>query len=90
MKKTLVFHCPLQARLAFGTAEQEILQDGVSALLELLRRSVKIDSAFVQVSNAIGDLHRALHVVRDNNARYLKSLLQSTDEMINAVRYHGV
>ena len=60
----------------FGAAQQEILNDRIIALLQLRRRAIEIDPSFVQVGNAIANLHRALHVVRDDNARHLKSLLQ--------------
>ena len=77
-------------RCCFGATEQKILDDWIVALLQLGGSAVEIDSAFVQISNAIAHLHRALHVVRHHDAGYLKARLQSTDEMIDAVGYYRV
>src|SRR6266699_1610433 len=65
--------------LLLRTSEQEILQNRIGCLLKLAGRTVEINQAFVQVSNVIGHVERVLHVVRHDNARHTKTLLQSPD-----------
>ena len=59
-------------------------------MLKLIRRSAKIDPAFVQVGDSVGYIKRAFHIVRDNHAGHSKAVLQSADQPIDAVRYHGI
>src|SRR6266480_2055865 len=73
----------------FGASEQEILQNRIARLLELNGRAVEINPTFVQVSNVIGDVECALHVVRDHYARHSQPLLQSANQALDTVPDHG-
>ena len=72
-------------RSHFGAAEQKILNNRIIASFQLSRCALKIDATFMQISDAIADVHRALHVVCNYDARHLKSLLQTADEAIDTV-----
>src|SRR5262249_50579722 len=81
---------PPLVRRRFRTAQEEILDDRIVASLQRRGRAIEINSSFVQVGNAIANLHRAFHIVGHDNARHLKSLLQTTDETIDAVGHYGI
>jgi hypothetical protein len=44
-------------------------------LFQLSRRAVKIDATFMQISDAVADMHCAFHVVRNYDACHLESFL---------------
>src|SRR5207248_1055776 len=69
----------------FGAAQQKILDNWIIALFQLSRRALKIDATFMQISDAVANMHCAFHVVRNYDARHLKSFLQATDQPINTV-----
>ena len=58
-----------------GSSEHKILQNRIARLLKLIGRSIEINSTLVQVGNMIGDIERAFHVVRDNDACHSQPLL---------------
>src|SRR4029453_10818112 len=72
------------------SAEEEILNQWIGRLLKLTRRSVEINSAFMQIGNSIGYVERAFHIVSDHDAGHSKALLQPADQSIDAVRDNGV
>lgn len=51
---------------------------------------MKVNAAFVEVRNVIGDMKGALHIVRHDNAGDMIPLLQPADETIDAVRDNWV
>jgi hypothetical protein len=59
-------------------------------LLKLIRCSVKIDPALVQVGDSVGYIKRAFHIVGDNHAAHSKALLQPANQSIDTIRDYGV
>jgi hypothetical protein len=51
---------------------------------------MKINAALVQIGHTVGYIERALHIVSNNNAGDSKSLLQATNQSIDAVRNNGI
>src|SRR6184192_3395308 len=58
------------------SAEEEILNEWIARLLELIRRSIKIDPAFVQVRDSVCYIKCAFHVVGNYRAGHRKAPLQ--------------
>jgi hypothetical protein len=74
----------------FGSTEQEILNQRIGRLLKVTRSSVKINAAFVQICDPIGDSKRALHIMSDHDTGYPKALLQAANQAIDTVRYDWI
>ena len=71
---------------AAAQGADRILKERIAGDLKFLRGAVEMNPAFVQISNVVGDVESALHIVRHNNARDIKALLQAADQSIDAVR----
>src|SRR5437764_14685485 len=67
------------------SAEEEILNEWIGRLLKLIRRSVKINPAFMQIGDSVGYIKCAFHIVGDNDAGHSEALLQSADQSIDAI-----
>src|ERR1044071_5522719 len=76
----------LLSRRSLRASEQKILQNRVAGDLKFLGGSVEIHLPFVQISNVVGKVKRALHIVRHHNAGNMEALLQTPDQSIDAVR----
>src|SRR5213083_1768985 len=76
----------LSSDRSLRASEQKILQNRIAGDLKFLRSTVEVHLPFVQISNVVGKVKRAFHVVRHHNARDMKALLQTSDQSIDAVR----
>ncbi len=68
----------------------KVLDVGVGRCLEFRRRALEINPPLFQIGDAVRDLERAFHVVRDHQRRDRKAFLQPADQLINAVADHRV
>ncbi len=75
---------------AIGSAEQEILNEGISRFLKVTCCPMKIDAAFVQVRDPISNIECAFHIVGNHDAGHSKALLQPADQSIDAVRHNRI
>ena len=69
----------------FRSANEKILNQAIRRPLEFLARSVKINSALVQIGDVIGDVKSALHVVRHHYAGDMETFLQPPNQLVDAV-----
>src|SRR5207248_10705308 len=60
--------------------EQKILNQLVARLAQVIGRSLKINSAFVQISDPIGNMKRILHIVCDYDAGDTEPPLQTPSQ----------
>src|SRR5437868_15082727 len=72
------------------TTLQKILYNRILAACKFVRRSVEINSAFVQISNMITDFGRAFHVMSNDDTGHSKPMLEPADQAINAIGNHRI
>ena len=71
----------VEAHRAVGLGVQELVHEGVARFHHLARRAVGDDRAVVQQEEVVGDAHRLVHVVGDDDRGRAQRAVQGADEV---------
>ena len=71
--------------LTFRATDKEILDQAIARLFKFFTRSVKVNSALVQIGDVIRDMKSALHVVGHHDAGDVETFLQPSNQLVDAV-----
>src|SRR4029453_2671604 len=77
-------------RALFRAPEQEILNKRVGRTLKITRCPVKINASLMQISNPVGYIERAFHIVSDDDTGHSKALLQPANQSVDAVCHYRI